>query len=127
MKYIIGAVIAIIIFIAGVIIGGKYYAKTEIVVKKEIVYETKWKYKELKKEASPIFDQENFDRLLNCYDSPLRFGYNIQNNEILVKAWDDCKEGEVKYEIGTSGNYKIYIAVGLVGIGSGLLLYHFLK
>jgi hypothetical protein len=127
MKYIIGSVIAIILFISGVIVGGKYYAKTEIKIVKETEYKTIYKYKDLKPINNPIFDIDNFNRLLECYDSPLQFETHSVNRSVSVRAFDACKENMIDIEIGSKGDYKVYIGIGAVGVLTGIGLYHYLK
>lgn len=127
MKIITGAIIAIGLFISGLLVGRYVFYKTEIKVIKETVTKTEYKYKYLKSENKPVFDQENFNRLLYCYDSPLLFEDHTEGNTLHVKAYDECKEATVQYEIGSKGNYKIYLTVGVVGILTGIGLYHFLK
>jgi hypothetical protein len=128
MKYSLWILIsAIIIFLSGMKVGSIYFAKTEIKVVKETVHETVYKYKDLKPEAHPIFDLDNFNRLLACYDSPLKSEYNVVGNKLNIYVWDLCKETNIEYEIGTSGNYKIYLTVGVVGVLTGIGLYHYLK
>jgi hypothetical protein len=127
MKYIIGSAIAIVLFVSGILTGSKYYAKTEIKVIKEIQYETIYRYKELKPESHPIFDVDNFNRLLACYDSPLKSEYNVVGNKINVAVWDDCKNTELEFEVASKGDYKLYLTVGVVGVLTGIGLYHYLK
>jgi hypothetical protein len=127
MKYIIGSVIAIVLFVSGIFTGGKYYAKTEIKVVKETVHDTVYKYKELKPEAHPIFDLDNFNRLLACYDSPLKSEYNVVGNKINVFVWDDCKNTNIEFEVASKGDYKLYLTVGVVGVLTGIGLYHYFK
>src|SRR4030042_1278224 len=113
---IIGSIIAIVLFSSGVLTGRYYFTKTDIKIIEKVVTETKYKYKNLKPENKPIFDQENFNRLLACYDSPLQFKTNTINNILNVKVYDDCKEATALYEIGTTGNYKIYLGIGAAGV-----------
>jgi len=127
MKYIISTFLSILIFVSGVIIGGKHYSKTEIQIKEVIKYETKWKYKELKPESKPVFDQDNFNRLLQCYDSELDFGYRIDDNKLTVMSWDSCKTGKATFEIKSKIPIKTYLTIGIVGVGSGIIIYHLLK
>lgn len=127
MKYIIGGIIAFILFISGVIVGGKYYAKTEIKVIEKEVTKTEYKYKDLKADSKPVFDVDNFNRLLQCYDSPLQFEHRVEKNSLFVKAFDDCKEAEAKFGIGTKNNIRMYLTVGAIGVGVGILAYALIK
>ncbi len=126
-KYIIGTIAALILFTAGLLTGKYYFAKTDIKIVKEIVTKTEYKYKDLKIENKPVFDVDNFNRLLYCYNSELKINKTVNDNWLNIHVADECKSIDLKYEIGTRGNYKIYFTIGIVGVGSGILLYHFLK
>jgi hypothetical protein len=128
MKYfIISAIALIIVFLAGMKVGSIYFAKTEIKIVKETEYKTVYKYKDLKPINNPIFDIDNFNRLLECYDSPLQFEARTVESVLSVRAFDACKENTIQYEIGSKGNYKIYIGIGVVGVLTGIGLYHYFK
>ena len=147
MKYVIGAIIAIGLFISGLLIGKFHYAKTEIKIEKVKVKNTVWKDKHQKlKLSKPIAKEkisvDDLNDLVYCYNSPLRFGHRIQDNEILVMAWDDCKQNEIKYKIKTKNTKKhiFQIAIiyqyqldysfettylynlGFIGFGAGLII-----
>jgi len=111
--------IIIFIFLSGLFVGRFYFSKTEIKVTERIVYKTEWKEK-----IQPIFDQDNFNRLLTCYNSELRFKDRTENNYLFVTAFDECKENTIKYEIGQRGDWKIYTGVGVAGILVGGYLYY---
>jgi hypothetical protein len=117
----IGIIIAI--FLSGIFVGRFYFAKTEIKVVERLIYKTIYKEK-----IQPVFDQDNFNRLLACYNSELKFKDRTENNYLFVTALDDCKEATARYEIGQSGSWKIYAGVGLVGIlAGGYLSYKYLR
>lgn len=101
MKYVIGALIAIGLFIGGVLTGRYYYAKETIKVVKETKYETEWKIKHLRPEAEPAFTLENYNTCLTCVNSPIEFGYNLQDNTLLVVGWDECKQNQHEFKIKT--------------------------
>jgi hypothetical protein len=118
---IIGAIIAIGLYAGGVITGKYYFAKTDIkIVEKEII-KTEWKYKELRQ---PVFDHDNFNKLLLCYNSELKFKEKTEKNYLHVTAFDECKEAEIRYEIGTKGNWKIYVSIGIGSALIGIIAYN---
>lgn len=129
-----GIILTIAVFLSGLFIGKKYFATHEIKVITKTVTETKYKTKiEYVKNHDtgnhqPVFDQDNFNRLLACYESPLKFQDRTENNYLFVTAFDDCKEATARYEIGTSGNYKIYLAFGTAGIlAGGIITYTIMR
>lgn len=111
--------IIIVIFLSGLFIGRFYFAKTDIKVIDRVIYKTVYKDK-----IQPVFDQDNFNRLLTCYNSELQFKDKTIDNFLFVTAYDDCKENTIKYEIGTKGDWKIYAGVGVAGILTGGYLYY---
>ena len=118
-KEIISILTIIGIFAAGLFIGRFYFSKTEIKIKERIVYTTVYTEK-----IPPIFDQNNFDKLLKCYNSDLQFKDRTESNYLFVTAFDSCKEATARYEIGTKGDWKIYTGVGVAGIITGGILYY---
>lgn len=132
MNHIItGIILSIIIFLSGVFIGKNQFSTHEIKIQEKIVYSTEWKTKiKVIKDPdtgrpAPLFDQDNFNRLLSCYESPLKFQEKIRNNYLYITAYDNCKEAQAEYEIVTKGNWKIYLAMAGIGvaIGGGVALY----
>ena len=128
---IVGIIAVFIIFCIGVIVGYKYFSTTEIEVKEKKIYETKWKTeiktKIVYKEKKPEFNQENFGIFYNCYISPIQFEDWTEKNYLNIKAFDDCKEAQARYEIGQKGNWKIYLGFGLGGFALGTGLYFIFK
>jgi len=123
IRYMISAAMVFILCVVCFIAGGRYYSKTDIkIVEKEV---TKTEYKVVIKEPSLTF--EDLNQLNECYKSPLQFGYRQDDNIFTVYAWDKCKESSVKYEVKTGHNFKLYLTFGLVGLASGLVLYHVLR
>jgi hypothetical protein len=123
MKYIIGAVLVVVLCLACFMAGGRYYSKTDIqIVEKEV---TKTEYKVVIKEPSLTF--EDLNQLNECYKSPLQFGFRQDGNIFTVYSWDKCKESSVKYEVKTGHNFKLYLTFGLVGLASGIILYRCLR
>jgi hypothetical protein len=126
-NYVKTLIVAVIIFfIAGLLIGKYKFATHEIKVITETVTETKYKTKIEYVNNTPVFDQSNFNRLLACYESPLKFKDKTENNYLFVTAFDDCKEATARYEIGTKGNLKFYLTLTGIGAaaGAGIVLYY---
>ena len=120
LKYIIsGVVIACILFVSGLLVGRYNFAKPEIKVVEKIVTKTEWKTQIKYIDNQPLFDKENFDRLLGCYSSNLQLIDKTENDWLLITAKDDCKEVTGKYRIGQSGNMNLYIGIGIAGIITG--------
>ena len=130
IKKIIGTFIAVmLVFIIGIITGKYYFSTTEIKVVEKKVYETKWKTKiktEYLKEK-PMFTEEDYDLFYRCTIAPIKFEDWTENNYLYVKAFDECKEAEARYEIGTKGDWKIYAGIGLGGFALGTSLYLILR
>lgn len=134
IKITIGIILSISCFITGVLIGKNNFSKNNIKIIEKKIEITKWKTKiEYVKNPDtgnqqPVFDQDNFNRLLTCYESPLKFQDRTENNYLFVTAFDDCKEATARYEIGTAGNYKIYLAFGTAGIlAGGIITYTIMR
>lgn len=128
----IGLIAAITIFAGGLLIGKFYFSKTDIKVVDRLVYKTKWKTeiktKIVYKDKEPEFSQENFDIFYNCYTSPISFKDYTEKNYLFVTAYDDCKEAEARYEIGSSGNWKLYFSLGAItATGAGYGIYRLIK
>lgn len=122
---IIGATIAIALFVGGIFIGKYKFSTHEIKIEEKIEYKTIWK----EKPAQDLpFTQENFDNLLFCATSDLHFKEKTENNYLYVTAYDACKENTARYEIGTKGNWKIYLGIaGVAAITGGILSYKYLR
>ena len=140
-KIIIGALIAIVL-LTGTFFTGLYFGKTyfpqKIKVKEVKVENTIWKdkYDQLQKKIASMPKQitpadkekitdNNLSDLIFCYNASLDFKDHVENNTLFVTAYTPCKEATAKYEIGTKGDYKIYLTVGVIGIlaGTGLTYY----
>lgn len=128
---IIGPIIAIVLFTSGVLTGRYYFTKTDIKIIEKVVTKTEYKYKELKIENKPVFDIDNFNRLLYCYNSEFKTKDIVENNWLKINIADECKSIDLKYEIGTKSDFKLYLTIGAtagtIGILSGLAIHHYLK
>lgn len=122
----------IIFFVVGLLIGRYKFSTHEIKIETKTVtkteYKTKIEYVKVPGEIKPVavFDQDNFNRLLNCYESPLKFKERTENNYLYVTSFDDCKTSTAKYEIGTKGNLKACLTLTGIGAaaGAGIVLYY---
>lgn len=123
----------LLFFTVGIFIGKYKFSTQEIKIVEKKVYETKWKTKiEYVKNPDtgknqPIFDQNNFNRLLNCYDSPLNFKDRTEKNYLFVTAFDDCKEATARYKISQKGNWKIYFTFAGIGVVAGGVAVYYLR
>jgi hypothetical protein len=139
-KIIIGAVIAIVLFLSGLMIGRYVFYKTEIKVEEVKVEDTIWKdkYNQLQKKVVSMPKQitqadkekitdDDLSDLIFCYNASLDFEDHTENNILFVTAFTPCKEATAEYKIGVRNNYAVYLTIGLVGIGTGLALYHFMR
>jgi hypothetical protein len=128
-KYLITIIITSIFFLStGLLIGRYHYPKKEIRIIEKKVYETQWKTEIKYIDNKPVFDQDNFNRLFNCYNSELKFRELTADNYLFITVMDDCKEASAKYQIGTVGNYKLYLTVGAVGlIAGGIITYKYFR
>ena len=124
LKYITGAIIAIILFAGGVLLGKHYFSSTEIKVVEKKVYETVWKtkVKYVKAETKDDLVLEDCNNLIDWYNSPLEFKDHTENNYLYVTAFDLAKSAEVRYKIGTKGNWILYGSIALAGIATGVLI-----
>jgi hypothetical protein len=118
-KYLTGAIIAILLFVGGVLTGKYYFAKTDIKVVDRTIYTTVYK------EATPTeFNQQNFDLLKLWVNSPIQFKDRTEKNYLFVTAFDLHKENTARYEIGTYGDWKVYAIIGGLGaIAGGYTIY----
>lgn len=132
-KFVRTLVIAcLIFFISGILIGKYKFSKQDIKVVEVTHSETKWDTKiETKivyRDKKPEFNQDNFDIFYNCYKSPIQFKHTVNNNFLNVTAFDDCKEATAQYEIGTKGNWKMYLAfAGICAAAGGAALWYFTR
>jgi hypothetical protein len=124
-KYIVGVIIAIILLISGILIGKYYFSKTDIKIVTKEVTKTEYKYKFL---PTDLNDVEKCKQAFDCSNSSINFKEKIVSNTLSVTAYDSCKEATAQYQIGTKGNWKIYVGVGAVGIAAGsYLTYKYFK
>jgi len=124
-KIISSIVIAIVLFVGGIFIGKYYFSKTDIKVVEKVEYKTIWKEKPA---ANLPFTQENFDNLLYCATSDLHFKDRTEKNYLFVTAFDACKENTARYEIGTKGDWKVYVCLAGAGVvAGGVITYKLLK
>ena len=119
-----GIVIAILLFIGGVLLGKYYFSSIEIKIVEKKVFETKWKTKIVYRDNKPVFNMENFNILNDCYTSPIEFEEHTKNDYLHVLAYDNCKQAEARYKIGQKGNWTYYIAFATGGfvLATGLYL-----
>jgi hypothetical protein len=120
----ISIIIALFAGSTGFVAGRYKYPVTKIKVIEKIINKTEYKYKI---ETIKNFDADNFAKLLYCYDSEIKFNDYTLGNVLIVEAYDNCKEARAEYEIGTSGDWKIYAGVAIAGIGLGIAGYALLK
>jgi hypothetical protein len=102
------------IFAAGLLVGKYFLSTHNIEVKEKIIYKTVYKEK-----IQPIFDQDNFNRLLTCYNSELKFTDTTNNDWLIIHVEDACKSADAKYKIGTYGNWTIYGGIAIVAAAAG--------
>ncbi len=122
-KFLLWSLSIIIAVIFGIIFGKYYFSKTEIQIKEKIVYKTEYKTK-----IEYVNNQENFNALYKCYQSPINFKEKTENEWLIIHAEDACKSSDIKYKIGTKGDWKVYAAIAGVGAaGGGYLVYRILK
>jgi len=114
-----GIILAIALLIGGIFIGKYKFSTHEIQVLEKKIYETKWKTKIVYKDNKPEFTQENFDIAVACMESSIDFKDRTENNYLFITAFDDCKENTARYEIGTKGNWKVYLAIAGLGAAAG--------
>ena len=100
----------------------KFYKPSPIIQIKEVI---KPVYTTLK-EVQP----NDTKGLYECYQSPIFIKRELKEDIYYIEASDGCKKTAVadKIEVGSSGNWKLYIGVGAVGtcVG-GYLAYKILK
>ncbi len=123
---IIGIILAIALLVGGIFIGKYKFSTHEIQVVEKKIYETKWKTKIVYKDNKPEFTQENFGIAVACMESSIDFKDRTENNYLFVTAFDNCKENTARYEIGTKGNYKVYLAIAGIGVAGGAAAVYYL-
>ena len=114
-KIISGIIIAILLFLSGFCTSKYFFPQIRIIEKK--VYKTV--YKEI--------DKNDTESLFLCYKSPIMFRDTIDMNYLYITAFDDCKSNTARYQIGTKGNWKMYVGFGVGGIIVGIVGYNFFK
>ena len=68
--------------------------------------------------------------LYDCYQSPIFIKRKLDGDIYRIEASDGCKKTTVadKIEVGSSGNWKLYIGIGTVGAcAGGYLAYKIFK
>lgn len=132
MKYIYGVIIAIVLFVSGIIVGKYKFSTKDIQVIEKIEYQTKWKTefreKIVYKDKKPEFSQENFNIFYESYQAPIHFKDRTEKNYLFVTAYTPYKEAIARYEIGTKGNWKYYLIWAGIGMAAGgAALWYFTK
>jgi hypothetical protein len=110
MRYLIGVIIAVVLFTGGAICGKYYFSTQEIKIVDKVVYKTEYKTKYIHLKDEPEYNLDNFNDLLTCYNSPITFRDYTESDYLHVVAQDNCKSAEVKYKIGTKNNWTMYLA-----------------
>ena len=107
------------IFMAGALVGKCFFSTHNIEVNEKIIYKTIYKEK-----IQPVFDQDNFNRLLVCYNSELKFTDTTNNDWLTIHVEDACKSADAKYKIRTHGNWTVYGSIAiLAAIAGGITVY----
>jgi len=132
-----GIILAIALLVGGIFIGKYKFSTHDIEIKDRIVYQTKWKTKVEYREKKPEMTVENYDFFYNCWTSSIDFkektetSYSwliFRHNYLYITAFDQCKENTARYEIGTKGNWKVYLAIaGLGAAAGGATIWYFTK
>lgn len=84
----------------------------KIIVKKQIVYKTKWR---VKKEIT-------MHQAKKCVFSPIVIDTKIEGDNLDITAKDDCKSAKKRLELKTKEGYTGEIVAGSVGVVAGLLV-----
>ena len=124
-KTISGIIIIILLCIGSFLFGHFYHPKEIITIKKEIQYETVYKYKD----ALP-YTPDNFKIYQDCYNSPLVINTGMNNNVMHIIAKDDCKSTSADVVLEGSGGFgwHTYAVIGLAGVAvGGYAVYRLLK
>jgi hypothetical protein len=119
-------IVLCIAFGAGVFTGIKFLSSGKIKIVKQTEYKTEYKYINLK---NPEYNQENFDALKACLNSPLNMKAEpYKDNVIRVTAEDACKSNRLDVELSSHGNWKLYLGFGTVGtLLGGAIVYKLIK
>jgi len=119
-------IILCIAFGSGIFVGIKFLPSDKIEIGKQTEYKTEHKYANLK---DPEYNQENFDALKACLNSPLNMkAESYKDNIIRVTAEDACKSNRLDVELESHGNWKIYVGFGAVGaLLGGTIVYKLTK
>ena len=138
----IGILIGILISAGLAFAGRQYLVKTEIKIKEVKIEDTIWKdkYLQLQQKLSKMpkkiteaekekISVDDLSNLIWCYNSPLDFAHYTDHNFVYVTVTDGCKEAKAQYKIKViqKGNWKVYLTIGVIGVTSGILLYHLTK
>ena len=137
LKYISGAIIAVLLFVGGVIYG-KYSSTQEFEIKYVEIEDTVWKDKYLKlkkkfnKSRITAKDKEkisldDLNNLVWCYNNSLEYSHYTESDYLFVSVTDGCKSAEAKFKIGTKDNWTMYFTIGAVGLAAGAIGYSLLK
>ena len=90
-------------------------------------YETQWKDKIIYRDYSSIPVNDLIEDL-KCYDTA-EFKLdmnNLQENKYRISG-SLCERSaykDIEIECGSSGDWKLYAGIGVVGIASGMIIYH---
>ena len=128
MRKFIFALICIILWsftcLFGGYILGKKLTKPVTITK----YETQWKDKIIYKDLSSMSEKEK-DKELQCYYQSefkldIKKHYQEEKYRITGSLCERSAYKDIEIECGSSGDWKLYAGIGIVGIASGLMLYH---
>lgn len=125
MRNIITGLIITIVFFSAGFATALYFQKP--VIQDRVVI------KEIEKPTTRIIkvvDREDLSGLYACYKEPIRITYSMPGNtDMHISASDGCKSTDqnIKLEIKTQGNWKLYAGVGagalVIGGITGFLLH----
>lgn len=128
MKKIIFCLICIVLWSFTCLFGGYLLGKK---LKEPITitkYETQWKEKIIYRDYSKIPINDIISDL-KCYDTAefkLDINKDIRTDKYRITG-SLCERSaykDIEIECGSSGNWKLYAGIGVVGVASGLMLYH---
>jgi hypothetical protein len=116
-KYII-KIILITAILGGGFTGGYYTRKKieNVKIIKEKIYikgetKTKWYYRKVPR---------SYDDYKKAYSSPILINGYVKNQVLNVECTDKWKTSTKGFKLATKGNWKVYFAVGIVGVGAGI-------
>lgn len=125
MKYITGAIIAIILltgtFFAGFYVSQTYFPK-ETEAEKINISDTTWKdkYDQLQKKLASMpkiepekITPEDLTNLVFCYNHGLDAESYVEDNILFVTMSDSCKKATIKYKISAK-DYKHFIQAAMI-------------